>query len=85
MERDFVDPPLEKTQVQLVDDRIVGKLEALVDGCENCDQGAEYPFDWIIDTLMGTDPGVTDYLMERPAKCPRCRSALTEKTLVSWK
>ena len=85
MDRDSIDPPLEEVQVHLVDDRIVGKLEALVDGCETCDEGAEYPFDWIIDKMMGRQPGVTDYLLERRAKCPYCRSPLTEKSLVSWK
>ena len=43
---------LEKTHVHLVDDRIVSKLENLIEGCEHCDDGAEYPFDWIMDKMM---------------------------------
>ena len=35
MGRDFSDPSVEKTQVHLVDDRVVGRLEGLVNGCEN--------------------------------------------------
>ena len=29
-----------------------------------------------------SDPSVTDYIFEEPAKCPRCRHDILEKTLV---
>src|SRR5262249_31661590 len=32
--------------------------------------GAEIPFDDILDRVTGFDPSVTDYVLEQPAKCP---------------
>jgi hypothetical protein len=34
---------------------------------------AEIPFDNILDLVTGSDPSVTDYVLEQPAKCPNCR------------
>ena len=31
---------------------------------------AEIPFDNILDRVTGSDPSVTDYILEEPAKCP---------------
>jgi hypothetical protein len=33
-------------------------------------EGAEIPFDNILDRVTGSDPSVTDYILEAPAKCP---------------
>jgi hypothetical protein len=43
---------------------------------------AEIPFDYILDELTGSDPTVTDYILEAPAKCPNCGRQIREKTLV---
>jgi hypothetical protein len=43
---------------------------------------AEIPFDNILDRVTGSDPSVTDYVLESPAKCPNCRREILEKTLV---
>jgi hypothetical protein len=43
---------------------------------------AEIPFDNLLDQVTGSDPSVTDYLLEEPAKCPRCRHDILEKTLI---
>jgi hypothetical protein len=32
--------------------------------------------------VTGSDPSVTDYILEMPAKCPQCRREILEKTLV---
>src|SRR5262249_14887763 len=40
------------------------------------------PFDNILDRVTGSDPSVTDYILEAPAKCPNCRREILEKTLV---
>jgi hypothetical protein len=32
--------------------------------------------------VTGSDPSVTDYILEQPAKCPKCRRDVLEKTLV---
>ena len=43
---------------------------------------AEISFDNILDHITGSDPSVTDYVLESPAKCPNCRREILEKTLV---
>jgi hypothetical protein len=45
-------------------------------------RGAEIPFDSILDRVTGSDPSVTDYILETPAKCPQCRREILEKTLI---
>jgi len=32
--------------------------------------------------VTGSDPSVTDYILEEPAKCPNCRGEILEKTLI---
>jgi len=32
--------------------------------------------------ITRSDPSVTDYILEVPAKCPNCRREILEKTLV---
>ena len=50
---------------------------------EHCNrEGAEIPFDNILDRVTGSDPSVTDYILEAPAKCPKCRREILEKTLI---
>jgi hypothetical protein len=34
--------------------------------------------------LTGSDPSVTDYIFEVPARCLQCGATITEKTLVEW-
>jgi hypothetical protein len=45
-------------------------------------QGAEIPFDNILDRITGSDPKITDYLLDMRAKCPNCGHGILEKTLV---
>jgi hypothetical protein len=42
----------------------------------------EIPLDAVLDRVTGSDPRVTDYILETPAKCPNCRREILEKTLV---
>ena len=51
----------------------------MIAGCEACSETAEIPFDNILDRVTGSDPSVTDYIFEEPAKCPRCRHDILEK------
>jgi hypothetical protein len=37
-----------------------------------------------IGRLTGSDPIVTDYVLEMPARCLRCGAEINEKTLVEW-
>jgi len=41
----------------------------MIAGYETCSEDAEIPFDNILDQLTGSDPSVTDYVLEVPARC----------------
>ena len=59
------------------------QAERLIESCEHRnEEGAEIPFDNILDRITGSDPSVTDYILEEPAKCPNCQREILEKTLV---
>jgi uncharacterized protein with PIN domain len=82
MPRDFFDPTPEEQNVILVDTATLHKAEKQIDSCEHCNlDGAEIPFDNILDRVTGSDPSVTDYILEQ-AKCPNCRREILEKTLI---
>jgi hypothetical protein len=68
------DPTPEQQIVVPVDAATLRKAERLIESCETCNSGgADIPFDWILDRVTGSDPSVTDYILEEPAKCPNCR------------
>jgi len=74
--------PIEEINLVLVDYPRVDQAESFISGCERCDQDAEISFDYLLDELTGCDPTRTEYLMYRPARCPRCQAEVTEKTLI---
>jgi hypothetical protein len=81
--RDFFDPTPEQQVVVLVETATLGEAERLIESCDHCnEEGAEIPFDDILDRVTGSDPSVTDYILEAPAKCPNCRREIFEKTLI---
>jgi hypothetical protein len=85
MERDFFDPPWERTNVVLIDSKTLGKVELKLRSCEACNpEEAQWPLDHLLDLLTGHDPNVTDYLLRQAAHCPRCMAEIREKTLVDW-
>jgi hypothetical protein len=43
-------------------------------------EGAQIPFDNILDRVTGSDPSVADYILQEPAKCPNCQREILEKT-----
>jgi hypothetical protein len=82
MPRDFFDPTPEQQIVILIDAAILRNAERLIESCEACnEEDAQIPFDNILDRVTGSDPSVTDYILETPAKCPNCRRDIFEKTL----
>jgi hypothetical protein len=86
MSRDFFDPIPEEQKVIFVDTATLHKAEKLIDSCEHCNvEGAEIPFDNILDRVTGSDPSVTDYVLEQPAECPNCKRDILEKTLIEPK
>ena len=59
------------------------KTVPLIESCEDCNpDGAEILFDWILDRVTGADSALTDYILEKPAKCPRCQHDILKKTLI---
>ena len=83
MNCDFFDPTPEEQQVVLIDAETLRQAENLIESCEQCNMvGAEIPFDAILDRVTGSDPSVTDYVLEQPAKCPIYKRDILEKTLV---
>jgi len=80
---DFFDPTPEEQNVVLVGAATLREAEKLIESCGYCNpDGAEIPFDNILDRVTGSDPSVTDYVLETPAKCPNCRREILEKTLI---
>src|SRR5262249_38850946 len=72
MPRDFFDPTPEQQNVVLINAAILREAERLIESCEHCNpEGAEIPFDNILDRVTGSDPSVTDYILESPAKSVR--------------
>src|SRR5262245_1494004 len=55
--------------------------ESMIETCEHA-IGAEIPFDNILDRVTGSDPSITDYILETPARCPNCCRQILEKTLI---
>ena len=83
MIREFFDPSPEQQNIVLVTAATVRKAEPLIESCEHCNPDvAEIPFDYMLDEVTGSDPSVTDYILEVPAKCPYCRRDIMEKTLI---
>jgi len=81
---DFLDPAPEEQQVILVDAETLHEAEKLIESCEFCNKEvAEVPFDAVLDYITGSDPTVTDYILEQPAKCPQCLGNILEKTLIA--
>jgi hypothetical protein len=80
---DFLDPPWDETKVVLVDSATIKKAVKYIVGCEACSpRDAEIRFDNILDHLTGHNPRNTDYVFDKPGKCPRCMGPVTEKTLI---
>src|SRR5262249_50755279 len=69
MPRDFFDPTPEQQNVVLINASTLREAERLIESCEHGNPlGAEIPFDAILDRVTGSDPSVTDYVLEQPAK-----------------
>jgi hypothetical protein len=85
MPREFFDPTPEEQNIVLIEESTLRQAEQLIESCEQCNPEAEIPFDSILDHITGSNSAITDYLLERPAKCPYCRRNVLERTLVGPK
>jgi hypothetical protein len=69
------DPTPEEQQVVLVDSDTLRKAEKVIESCEHCNpEGAEIPFDNILDRITGSDPSVTDYIFEAASEMSKLSS-----------
>ena len=78
----YFDPPMGSTTVLLVDEVLRAEAQRLVAACEQCADCSEISFECILDQITGCDPKCTEYLLCRPARCPRCCRDINERTLV---
>jgi len=79
---DYFDPPLEEMTVRLIGENLRAAAQSMISGCDQCCDCPEITFDCILDELTGCDPKSTEYILCRPARCPRCRRDVTERTIV---
>ena len=78
----FASQPKHKISV-LIGASELRQAERLIRSCEECNpSGAKVPFDKILDFVTDSNPAITDYVLETPAKCPNCSRESLEKTLV---
>ena len=76
-------PTPEEQVIVLVEDETIRNAEGFIKSCEHCNpEDAEWPFNVVLDRVTGSDPKVTDYILERPARCPSCFCHIVEKTLI---
>ena len=75
---DFNDPDLRFVSIT---EGQLARAQAQIDSCEACDPEAEIPFDWVLKDVA-TERGYVDYILPEPARCPRCRAQVHEKTLI---
>jgi hypothetical protein len=79
---DYFDPPLEDMTIELVGENLRAAAQSMISGCDQCCDCPEITFECILDELTGCDPKSTEYILCRPARCPRCRRDVTERTIV---
>ena len=83
MPREFFDPTPEEQVIVLVERETVRDAQGFIKSCEQCNpDDAEWPFNVVLDRITGSDPKVTDYILETAARCPRCLCEIFEKTLI---
>jgi|SRR6516225_8249305 hypothetical protein len=67
----------ERRRLISIDEYTLREAQDQIASCEACtpDQ-VEILFDEVLDWLTGSDPQSTDYVLNVPARCPRCQSAV---------
>jgi hypothetical protein len=74
---------VEGLNIVLVGEAILMEAEKWVSACECCGDNAALALDYLLDALTGCEPGVTEYVMCRPVRCPACSSEILEKMLIA--
>ena len=76
------EPALTEIEIVLVDEEVLLKAQSMIVSCESCADDADITLDYLLDEITGCEPTRTEYLLHRPARCPYCFHAVTEKTLI---
>jgi hypothetical protein len=78
-------PLPEELNIVLVNSQILRRALRLVVGCRHCSPSADIPFSCILDSVTGSDPSTTTYMLaEGSARCPRCGRNIREDSLVEF-
>ena len=86
MDRELFDQTPGKRVVVFIEREVIRNAEGSIESCEHCNpERADLPFVVILDLMRGSDPKITDYVLEVAAKCPQCDREIFEKTLVEPK
>src|SRR5437763_13685255 len=67
--------------IRFVGESEVSEAQAYVTACQSCDSSAEMSFEYLLEAVIGCDSPTTQYILSRPALCPRCSGELNAKTL----
>src|SRR2546422_9919688 len=79
------DEPERETVLFTASREVAQAAIAQVASCEACNADvAEIPFECILDRVILFSGVHTDYLMPEPPVCSRCKTAVTQRTLVEW-
>ena len=78
----FSDQHLEDLRIVCVEAKTLRKAELMIESCGNCNPEVGLSFCEILDRLTGADATVSEYILEKPASCPRCSNPITEETFV---
>jgi hypothetical protein len=77
----MTDPEFLDCEILSVPADIAARAAAEISCCEACSDDAELPFDWILADAMNR-PGMFEFILAAPVRCPLCHGPVTEKTLV---
>lgn len=72
-------------EIIAVDPAIIRRAEQQIESCDHCHPGdADVPFDWVLAEVMDK-PGMVEFVLTEPARCPNCKRPISEKTPVEVK
>jgi hypothetical protein len=77
----MLDPDFLICELLTVPPDLAALAAAEISGCEAGSADAELPFDWILADAMNR-PGMFEFILAAPVRCPLCHGPVTEKTLV---